>query len=319
MSDDATPDYSGIWDADALLAKSKRYAEKMLAAARDDWDFALWSSQALEFLMRAALAKYGAALLADTGGGDVSHLLNAMGIQPKAKKYIPKSIATSDVIKRLELIIPEFTSELAGFCQRHTSLRNAELHSAQLAFDGIKHSTWLPTFYKTCKVLLVDLGGGLPDLFPHAECETAEKLITAIAYEAAKTVKATIHAHEIVWKDKEKAERDKAFSIAEVWATKHVGHRAQCPACACVAIVTGDPIKAPKKTIDGDIITEKQEHLPNKFECVACGMKIAGLSQLTAAGLGDVYVQAQSYNANEFYSSSPEDAYGGYEEDNNEF
>jgi hypothetical protein len=106
---------------------------------------------------------------------------------------------------------------------------------------------------------------------------------------------------------------------AAVCATKHVGHRVQCPACACVAVVTGDPITAPKKTIDGDIITEKQEHLPNKFECVACGMKIAGLSQLTAAGLGDVYVQAQSYNANEFYSSSPEDAYGGYEEDNNEF
>ncbi|TYO60805.1 hypothetical protein FXV83_41855 [Bradyrhizobium hipponense] len=94
MSEEATPDYSGIWDPDALLAKSKRYVEKMLAASRDDWDFALWSSQALEFLMRAALADYGAALLADTGGGDVSHLLNAMGIQPKTKKYIPKSVAT---------------------------------------------------------------------------------------------------------------------------------------------------------------------------------------------------------------------------------
>jgi hypothetical protein len=48
-------------------------------------------------------------------------------------------------------------------------------------------------------------------------------------------------------------------------------------------------------------------------------MKIAGLSQLTAAGLGDVYVQAQSYNANEFYSSPSEDDYEGYEPDNNEF
>ena len=202
MSDEATPDYSGIWDADALLAKSKRYVEKMLATSRDDWDFALWSSQALEFLMRAALADYGAALLADTSGDDVSHLLNAMGIQPKAKKYIPKSVATSDVINRLELIIPEFTSELAGFCRRHTSLRNAELHSAQLAFDGVKHSTWLPIFYKTCKVLLINLGRNLPDLFPHDECDTAEKLIAVIADEAANAVKATIDAHRTVWKDK---------------------------------------------------------------------------------------------------------------------
>jgi hypothetical protein len=48
-------------------------------------------------------------------------------------------------------------------------------------------------------------------------------------------------------------------------------------------------------------------------------MKIAGLSQLTAAGVGDVYVQTQSYDANEFYSASSEDKYEGYEPDNNEF
>jgi hypothetical protein len=159
----------------------------------------------------------------------------------------------------------------------------------------------------------------LPDLFPPDEVETAEKLIAAIADEAAKAVKATIYAHETVWKEKEQAERDKASAIAEVWATKHAGHRVKCPACASVAIVTGDSIAAPKKTIEGDIITERQEHLPNKFECIACGMKIGGLSQLTAAGLGDVYVQAQSYDASEFYASPPEDDYEGYEPDNNEF
>jgi hypothetical protein len=98
----------------------------------------------------------------------------------------------------------------------------------------------------------------LPDLFPHDECETAEKLIAAIADKAAEAVKATIHAHKAAWKDKEQAEREKAFSIAQVWAAKHIGHRVKCPACECVAIVTGDPITAPKKTIDGDMITEKQ-------------------------------------------------------------
>src|SRR5262249_33566149 len=113
--------------------------------------------------------------------------------------------------------------------------------------------------------------------------------------------------------------RDKATAIATLWATKHAGHRVACPACGSVAIVAGDSISAPKKTISGDMITEKQEHLPNKFECIACGMKIAGLSQLTAAGLGDVYVKSRTYNASEFYATTPEDEYDGYEDDNNEY
>lgn len=62
---DETPDYSETWKSDALFAKAQRYAEKMLAAPRDDWHFALWSSLTLEFLLRAALADYSPVLLAD--------------------------------------------------------------------------------------------------------------------------------------------------------------------------------------------------------------------------------------------------------------
>jgi hypothetical protein len=319
MTEYETPDYSTVWNVDALLNKSKRYVEKMLAAPRDEWEFALWSSLALEFLLRAALAGYGKALLAETKGNDVNHLLMAMGIAPKVNKYIPNSIQTNEVIERLSRITDDFNSELAGFCKRHTSQRNAELHSGQLAFDGVKHSTWLPIFYKTCDVLLTDLDRKMSDLFPEDECEAATKMIATLADEAAKSVKATINAHQTAWQKKDQLERDKASKIAEVWATKHSGHRVTCPACKSVAIVIGDPISAAKKSIDGDMITEKQEHLPNKFECVACGMKIAGLSQLNVAELGNVYVQSQSYDASEYYAAPAEDLYDGYEPDNNEF
>ena len=222
MSDDEPPDYSTVWDADALVAKSQRYVEKMLATPRDDWDFALWSSLALEFLLRAALADHSPALLADTK--DVNNLLSAVGIQPKAKKFIPKSIGIKDVIDRFSMIVPEFTSELAGFSHRHTTQRNAELHSGQTAFDGIKHSTWLPVFYQTCKVLLVDLFRDLPDLFPKEEAETAEKLIATLADDAAKAVKATINAHEMVWSKKDGDEHDESVSDCD-----HLGHEARGP------------------------------------------------------------------------------------------
>lgn len=319
MSDDEdeTPDHSGSWDVDALVAKAQRYAEKMVAADRDGWEFALWSSLSLEFLLRAALCDYDPALLADTK--DVNNLLSAVGIQPKAKKFIPKSIGTKDVVDRLVLIVPEFTTELAGFSLKHTTNRNAELHSGQNAFEGKKHSSWLPLYYKTCKVLAEDLGRDLADFFDQEEVKTAEKLISAHNDGAAKAVKATINAHATVWRDKDQAEKTKLTGIAQVWATKYNGHRVKCPACQCDAIVIGDPISSPRKSIQGDIITEKQEYLPNKFECIACGMKISGLSQLTASGLGDTYVSTQSFDANEYYSTeTEEDEWDGYEPDNNE-
>lgn len=165
---------------------------------------------------------------------------------------------------------------------------------------------------------LADFGTDLAAVFGEEEAQIAEKLIAAFQDEAAKSVKATISARETVWNKKENEEREKASAIATLWATKHVGHRVKCPACKSDAIVTGDPISTPQKSINGDIITEKLEHLPSKFECIACGMKIGGLSQLTVAGVGDVYVETQSYDAIEYYAPPEHDEWYGYEPDNNE-
>jgi hypothetical protein len=312
-------DFSETWNSDALVAKAKRYAEKMLEAPRDDWEFALWSSFCLEFLLRADLSDYDPALLADIK--DVNNVISAAGYPVNVKRFIPKTAATNDVVDRLSKVATEFTAELSGFCLRHTSLRNGELHSGHNAFEGKKHSQWLPLFYKTCKFLIEDLGSTLGDIFGDEEAATAEKLIAAFKDDAAKAVKATISAHATVWKQKSESERAKAASISSVWATKHAGHRVKCPACQSDAIVSGDAISSPRKSINGDVITEKQEHLPSKFECIACGMKIGGLSQLAAAGLGDTYVKTQSFEASEYYASDESDEpdeWDGYEPDNND-
>ena len=309
-------DFSDTWDSEALVAKAKRYAEKMIESPRDSWEFGLWSSFCLEFLLRADLSDYDPALLADLK--EVNNLISAVGYPVTVKKFIPKTAATNDVVERLAKVATEFTAELSGFSLRHTSLRNGELHSCYNAFEGKKHSGWLPLFYKTCKFLTNDLGLTLADIFGDAEAATAEKLITAFKDDAAKAVKATINAHATVWKQKTEEERKKAVGISSVWATKHAGHRVKCPACQSDAIVSGDAISSPRKSIDGDVITEKQEYLPSKFECIACGMKIGGLSQLAAAGLGDTYINTQSYEAGEYYASDEPDEWEGYEPDNNE-
>lgn len=198
--------------------------------------------------------------------------------------------------------------------------RSPSVHLAAVSqgtFDGQKPSTWLPLFYKASKVLLKSVDKDLVFLFGEAEAQTAKKLVAAHADEAAKAVQGTINAHRVVWEKKEQAERDLLVGQAELWAIRPRGHRVTCPACGSAAIVIGDSISAAQRSIEDDVITERQEHLPSRFECIACGMKIAGLSQLTAAGLGDVYMQTQSYDASEYYAS-PEQETEGWDADNNE-
>ena len=54
------------FDPEALYAKAARYIQNMDNCDSDEWEYALWSSLALEFLARAALANSSPAMLAET-------------------------------------------------------------------------------------------------------------------------------------------------------------------------------------------------------------------------------------------------------------
>jgi hypothetical protein len=305
---------SSTWDSGAMLAKAQRYAEEMQRHAHDDWRFAFWSSLTLELIARSALAKVSPVLLADHTNWN--NLYFALGNTPNASKFSPKSITIAEVLSRLGEIIPEFNKELEKSCIVHTGNRNAELHSGDTPFDGKKSSSWLPSFYESCDVLLKFLGSTLEQLFGKPEAKAAKKLIAAARDDAAKAVASLIKAHQTVWSEKSTKEREKLTAQSAVWATKQDGHVVGCPACQAKALLEGEPISAPKKTINDDLITETQQFLPRSFECIACGLKIAGLSRLTACGLGEPYKRTSTYDAASYYA--PDDAPQDYEDDNNE-
>ena len=144
-------------------------------------------------------------------------------------------------------------------------------------------------------------------LFGDNEAKVAEKLIAASKDESAKTVMKSIAAHKTVWESKDAKEHAKLTSQASTWATRQTGHRVVCPACANDALVTGAPISAPLRKLDGDLIVETQEYLPAKFECVACQLKISGLSQLSACSLGSTFKATLTYDAADYYA--PQDQY----------
>lgn len=309
-----TAPVSGAWDSTALLSKAQRYIEEMQEHSHSDWKAVLWSSLALELLARAALSRFSPALLADaTSWHNLSY---ALGYTPKVGKFLPRSIATADVLTRLNELLPDFDEELRKFCFIHAGNRNAELHSAEMPFEGASSSTWLASFYRSCEVLGKSLGTSLKDLFGDHEAKAAKKVMAAAKDAAANSVKGSINAHKTVWEGKSERERTKLSAQAEVWARQLDGHIVNCPACASKALIYGDPITEPRKIIQDDLITETQTCLPTKFECVACNLKISGLSQLAASGLGDPFKKTSTYDAAEYYK--PYDDMSGYEDDNNE-
>lgn len=304
------------WSAQALYDKSERYIQQAQGLNKDGWDYALWTSLSLELLARAALANVHPAFLAEPDKAG-SNLASALGYPPFEKKFAPKSITASEVFKRLTALLPEFHEENESFGIQHTGRRNVELHSGELAFDGLKGATWQPKFYQTCKVLLASMDKALDEFVGADEAKAAEAVMAAAVDESAKAVQGDVEAHRKVWESKDEKEREKLTAQAGLWASRQAGHRVVCPACASDALVVGGPIAPATRKLEDDIITERQEYLPTHFECVACGLKINGLSRLAVVGLADRYVNTQEYDAAEFYAPPP-DEWDGYEDDNNE-
>lgn len=304
------------WDAGALYAKAQRYVQRMQEEDSDEWEHALWASFSLEALARAALSNISPALLADTTEKNWQHLFHSLGFTPTEQKFSPRSIAINEVLKRLKEILPDFDNELEAFCVVHTGRRNAELHSGATPFDGVDSSQWHAKFYRACIVLLKSMDCTLEEFVGKAEGKVAEKLIEAAKDETAKSIKGDVSAHKKVWEGKAEPERNKLALSASTWATKHAGHRVKCPACASDALIYGEPVGVPHKKIEEDEITETQEYLPSHFECIACGLKIAGLSRLHVVDLGARYKKTQIYDAAEYYA--PTDDWEGFEDDNNE-
>ncbi len=302
------------WDSAAFLAKAQTYAEQMAEFSKDDWQYGLWSSFCLELLVRSALSKVSPTLVADQNNWH--NLYYALGKIPNAKKFVPKSVAISEAIRRQSEIDTAFDAELRDFCLLHVERRNAELHSSETAFAGLKTSSWLPTFFRACNVLLAALEMKPEDFWGADEAKLAQGFIDADVDEIGKAVLKQIAAHKSVWDAKDEPDQKKAIAQAEVWATRQSGHRVDCPACATTALVYGDPVSAPQQSMEDDVIKERQEYLPSRFECIACGLKVSGLSHLSAAGVGDIYVQTSFYTPSEFYEL--EDPADYWEDDNNE-
>lgn len=318
----AVPTQNG-WTPEALFNKALLYVGEMESHAPDDWQHRLWASLSLELMARAALANISPTLLAERQNWRNIHY--ALGHAWTVPKKVPISITIREVLEILQELVPAFTKELKDACVEQCGHRNAELHSGEEVFAGSGTSTWLPQYYASCRVFLESMGKDLDDLFE--DRELAENLIDSIQDTAAKSVEKDIEAHKKLWQEKNGDDQAASAQQATAWASRHAGHRTICPACKNPALLRGTGQGSVTTEIRQDEVIQKQTMLPSTFECVACGLKIAGLSKLSACNLGDAFTATTTLSTAEYFglytesdldearaSAEPE-----YEEDFNEF
>jgi hypothetical protein len=302
-----------IWSVEALYSKAELYAEEMHSKNRTDWQFGFWSALCLEMLLRASVANISPSLLASPK--DWTHALFAAGRKPNVKKYVPRSVDVGALIPLVASTFPEFTAEMANFCVDHFEKRNSEIHTGDMAFQNLGTSSWLPSYYLTCECLISLVGSNLADFFGSAIAQTAEHHIQAAKDNAAQSVRQSISAHRTIWEEKDQQEREVLIDEARSAMTRYYGHRVPCPACGSVAALHGSPSGPVSRSVEEDEIIERQPMLPSNFECMACGLRIAGYSKLVACGLGDLFTETSHYEPLEFFDIDVEDHYRSMMED----
>lgn len=289
-------DEAGAFSDEAHLAKAKRYLNEMGANDANDWRHYVWSSLALEHLSRAALARFSPVLLADERNWN--HLLVALGIPPVDKNYNPRTISTSEVLKRLSALVPPFR-EVVGFCLSHADNRNSELHSGVEAFSAAQEAFWHAAFYRSCEILLDSMGRPLESIFSPEQAHVARAIIDASRDKAANQVLDDVERHRSAWLALSAEEREEASKRA--WLSTEYADclDVECPACQSKACLSGEACAPSRDKFDFsiDTILQSQEYLPSRFDCAACKLQIFGLPKLTAIGLGDRYVKQDAYDA----------------------
>lgn len=291
-----------IWGRDPLWTKARLFLELAFEQPADDPRFGLWCSFGLEILARAAIASVSPTLLAEPHR-EHQNLLYALGVGPALPT--PQSISASQVFAQCNGLFANFSQEDRTASMALINRRNAELHSAEAAFENYPSRQWLPGFYRSCTSLVNALGETLESLLGPEQARAASEILRQSKDDVQGKVKASIAAHKRVFEDKTPADRQAAANTARDRVAKLVNdrhHKVACPACQSDATIEGDAFGRERIDHDENGIVVRQSISPRIFNCSACGLKLSGYAELDAANLAGIYTRRTIL--------SPEDYYG---------
>lgn len=291
---------------DALYAKSQLYIRRGSRAKGDGEfeEYQLWASLALELLGKAVLANVHPSLVADPQHYESLFAACGREISPDVRTITAKTLFI-----RLGHIDKAFDARHQKFCEQVSLRRNAELHSGESPFSGMKPELWEREYWGAVVVLLEmqeeNLEAWLSAYDAKAPAEIVEKANEARQWAVADRIKRA--REDFVAKYKDLKQREKIIAQADNfrwWEQRAKIHlspdgeqRQKCPACEANALLLGTVFQ---EEILDEVPDEEsymevvEKHFSvEEFFCPACGLHLFGTDEIAAAKLTDVFTETE--------------------------
>lgn len=294
------------FDRDALYAKSQLFIRRALRAKTegDNDVHHLWCSLALELLGKAGLATLSPALVADPTHRD--SLFAACG---KVIGSDLKSITAKTVFERLPFLTKRFDANTTRFCEQLAYRRNADLHSGEAPFAGMKLEAWERQFWHAAEVILSAQGQTL-DGWLGADAATGPSEVLQHALDATVgAVAARIESHRLQFNEAHKSDKQRKAAIE---ASQHARIAdfvsefsfgldsvtpVECLACKATAALGAS-------LWEEEVLDEYQPDAPEwesiektylveGLYCPTCGLRLNSRQEVTAAGFDEEFKETE--------------------------
>lgn len=295
-----------VWDSDQYWLKAQLYALRAFEDGRRAWERPFWSALALELLARSALTRVHPALNADPQQED--NLFYALGFEIKGQ---PRSIPVHAVLARLQKLLPTFDKPTREFCDFLILVRNREVHTSELAFEGLAEAEWLPRYYKACQILCQHLGHSLEELVGRERALAGASLVAALESAKRDDVLKAISAHRKVFNAKPEVERtrlrDQQMVLSMTWLEASAA--ATCPSCGSVAKLIGDLESQSEPMFREDGLIVEQRFLASQMDCGACGLVLKDVEEIHIAGFDPHFTKVVATDLHAYFEPEYYDEY----------
>ena len=293
-----------VWDSSQYWLKAKSYVTRAQEHGSDSPDYALWYAFALEHLARAVLCSIHPVLNADPQ--HVKSLFYGVGV---IRTEQPKSLPIHAVYNRLGLLFEKFTGAYESFCGEMANRRNAELHSSELPFEGLKTVSWLARYYKVAEVLCHEIDCTLEDLFGEDETEGARKLIDASKSSSLGKVKEKLARHQAKF-DQMSPERQSLLQWLGIPSERLPSETVtDCPACGSRGRLGGTWFREGKPSYGDTELVIEVTYLSNSFKCSVCDLELQGEEEVLLAKMPPTFTETQSTSLHEIFEPEFENEY----------
>lgn len=295
------------WTAESYFAKASVYWIKATSRDRANDDFLLNVAFAVEFVARGTICHVNPALNASP---DLESILFACGQEPRAPA---RTIDFSEVIKRLQRLVPDLTENELQKVKTLIDIRNGELHGDKIEIKLINPDSLMPSIYSFFVKAANFTKQNLTALLGPEDAQLAQQTATAITKDRTTRVRDLIK----VCKDRffslteeqqrEMRESSKTPVISAVLASGHHLIYVKCPACAQTGQLVATPVGRSAPMLRGDELVQEVRVIPMLFTCKCCNLDIKGLDELMAAGFSHEYRSVDEVDPLEHFNIDPHD------------